>query len=56
MKKFLILCLACLIFGWCYTACGDETVTYYLDENGNGREDWGEAVWYEDEDGAHLLD
>ena len=35
----------------------DETVTYYLDYNGNGKEDWGEAQFYEDKDGnTHWLD
>lgn len=33
----------------------DETITYYIDYNGNGKEDWGEAQFYEDKDGTHWL-
>ena len=55
MKGFVGICIAALIIWLFSAACGDETVTYYLDKNGNGREDWGEGVWYEDEDGTHFL-
>ena len=34
----------------------DETTSYYRDLNGNGREDFGEGVWYEDDDGIHFYD
>ena len=47
--------LLCVILGL-LGSCGDETTTYYLDYNGNGKEDWGEAQYYEDKDGIHWLD
>lgn len=36
-------------------SCGSSDVTtYYLDDNGNGECDYGEAVWDEDADGNML--
>ena len=49
---FIAIVVLCLIAG----SCGSDEVTYYYDENGNGQEDWGEAVWYEDDNGIHVLD
>lgn len=34
---------------------GDD-YSYYIDENGNGKEDWGEGVWYEDGDRVYFYD
>ena len=58
MKKFLIVIIVIIILGIIVTVqnCTNPTTTYYYDENGNGREDFGEGVWYEDKDGVHFFD
>ena len=56
MKKFIIGCIVVLILGGIVSACSGETTSYYIDYNGNGREDFGEGVWYEDKNGTHFYD
>lgn len=34
----------------------NTTTSYYYDANKNGKEDFGEGVWYEDKNGAHFYD
>ena len=56
MKKFLIIVGVLLVIGLISNACDpNPTTTYYYDLNGNGREDWGEGVWYEDNSGTHFF-
>lgn len=57
---FVVLLVFCLFV---ITRCSQgscssgSTTSYYIDENGNGKEDLGEGVWYEDEDGnIHFYD
>ena len=59
MKRGLSwLLVGILAISFCYSllGCGDDTVTYYRDTNGNNQCDWGEAVYYEDNTGTHWLD
>ena len=57
MRNFLIFIAILVGLTLIGKACGDDgTVSYYQDVNGNGRQDWGEGVWYEDEDGVHFYD
>ena len=56
MKKGIVIAIVVAILLSLYSACSPKTVTYYHDANGNGREDWGEAVWYEDDKGVHPID
>lgn len=56
MKKILIFIAVCAVIMLLGEACGDEETTYYIDKNGNGRYDWGEGEWYEDDDGVHFFD
>lgn len=56
MKKILIIAaivIGILIIG---QACNDETVSYYKDYNKNGRQDFGEGVYYVDKNGTHFYD
>lgn len=50
-----VICLVIFILISGYTN-RDETTSYYIDHNGNGQEDLGEGVWYEDKDGVHFYD
>lgn len=34
----------------------NPVTSYYYDSNNNGKEDFGEGVWYEDKDGVHFYD
>ena len=34
----------------------DPVTSYYYDANKNGKEDFGEGVWYEDKNGVHFYD
>ena len=56
MKKFGILILVLIAITIIGKACEDDTVSYYRDLNGNGRQDFGEGVWFEDDDGIHFYD
>ena len=57
MKKVIVIVVILSIIGALIAACDpNPTVTYYRDSNGNGREDWGEAVYFEDENGVHFFD
>ena len=56
IKHIVIIILILLgIYGFINNQI-NPTTTYYYDENGNGKEDWGEGVWYEDKDGVHFFD
>lgn len=57
MKKFLIILGVVIVLALIGEACDslNPTTTYYIDSNGNGREDWGEGVWYEDNSGTHFF-
>lgn len=58
MKKPLVVGVVVLIVSilLLLCMCDDEATSYYLDKNGNGREDFGEGVWYEDKNGTHFYD
>ena len=56
MGKFWIVIIVLIAFVALAQSCGDETTSYYIDRNGNGREDFGEGVWYEDGTGTHFYD
>jgi len=56
MKNILIFVAVIALITLIGNACSDDTVSYYVDKNGNGREDFGEGVWYEDKNGSHFYD
>ena len=49
-----IIILAMIVLATCVG--DDDTTSYYRDLNGNGREDYGEGVYWEDDDGIHFYD
>lgn len=51
MKKWLIIGGIILFLLLVGTLASEDTVGYYYDANNNGKEDWGELVWWEDSDG-----
>ena len=48
----IIVVIVIVIFG--SGVFSNETTSYYRDLNGNGKEDFGEGVWYEDKNGTHF--
>ena len=56
MGKIFAIIVIILIFGCIVGSCDGDTVSYYVDDNGNGKEDFGEGVWYEDKNGVHFYD
>ncbi len=56
MKKSIIIGIILALMLMLFSACSDDTVTYYKDYNGNGKCDYGEGVYYEDSTGTHFID
>lgn len=50
----IIILIIILFFSVSVENCTNPTTTYYLDDNGNGNCDWGEAVWDEDNNGVYF--